>query len=193
MTNNIVAVTSAAHFNTLLAQSTYTIVDFYADWCGPCKTIAPVFAGLADKEAKPGRVQFCKVDVDSQQEVARKYSVSAMPTFLVLKSGSVVDTIRGANPSALTAAVRKAVNDASSGPAKSSAAFTSKGYTLGSSTQPSQGVNDSALAGFGRMLSGNGGLGDVVMRFVALYLISLFTFDAYRSAEESPFNVRARR
>ncbi|KAF2469215.1 uncharacterized protein BDR25DRAFT_304691 [Lindgomyces ingoldianus] len=67
-----------------------------------------------------------------------------MPTFLVMKSGSVVDAIRGANPSALTAAVRKAANDAG---AKSSAAFQSKGYTLGSSSQPSRPVNESPFAG----------------------------------------------
>lgn len=81
MPGKITAVTSSAHFSTLLSQSTYTIVDFYADWCGPCKTIAPVFAALAEKESRPGKVQFVKCDVDSQQEVARKYGVSAyVPT-----------------------------------------------------------------------------------------------------------------
>ena len=113
-----------------------------------------------------------------------------MPTFLVIKSGSVVDTIRGANPAALTAAVRKAANDAG---AKSSAVFQSKGYTLGSASQPSQPVNESPFAGLQRMMSGNGGLGDVLVRFVALYFISLLSFNGYQAAEESPFNVRARR
>ena len=113
-----------------------------------------------------------------------------MPTFLVIKSGSVVDTIRGANPSALTAAVRKAANDAGAG---SGAAFQSKGYTLGSSNQPSRPVNESSFAGLQRMLSGNGGLGDAIVRFVALYFITLLSFDGYRAAEESPFSVRARR
>lgn len=113
-----------------------------------------------------------------------------MPTFLVIKSGSVVETIRGANPSALTAAVRKASNDAG---ASAGAAFHSKGYTLGSSSQPSRPASDGAFAGISRMISGNGGLGDVVIRFVALYFVSLFAFDSYRAAEESPFNVRARR
>lgn len=77
MSGKIVSVTSASHFSQLISQSTYTIVDFYADWCGPCKAIAPVFASLAEKETKPGKMQFVKVDVDSQQEVARKYGVSA--------------------------------------------------------------------------------------------------------------------
>jgi thioredoxin 1 len=115
-----------------------------------------------------------------------------MPTFLVLKSSSVVETIRGANPSALTAAVRKAAND-STGAGARSAAFQSKGHTLGSSTQPSRPVGDGALAGLQRLLSGDGGLSDVVVRFLGLYFISLFTFDAYKAADESAFNVRARK
>tara|TARA_R110002003_G_scaffold111_14_gene9507 strand:- start:6352 stop:6657 length:306 start_codon:yes stop_codon:yes gene_type:complete len=77
MPGKITSVTSSSHFSQLLSQSTYTIVDFYADWCGPCKAIAPVFQGLAEKESKPGKLQFVKVDVDSQQEVAKKYGVSA--------------------------------------------------------------------------------------------------------------------
>jgi hypothetical protein len=77
MPGKIIPVTSASHFETLLNSSTYTIVDFYADWCGPCKAIAPVFQTLAEKETKPGKLQFVKVDVDSQQEVAKKYGVSA--------------------------------------------------------------------------------------------------------------------
>jgi thioredoxin 1 len=109
-----------------------------------------------------------------------------MPTFLVLKSGTVTETIRGANPSALTAAVRKAL-------AGGAAAFQSKGYTLGSTSQPSRPVGDSTFAGMQRMLSGNGGLGDVLVRFVALYFTSLFTFDSYKAAEASPFNIRAGR
>lgn len=115
-----------------------------------------------------------------------------MPTFLVIKSNSVVETIRGANPSALTAAVRKASSD-TSGPGAASAAFQSKGRTLGSATEPSRPVGDSPFAGLQRLLVGNGGLSDVIIRFAALYFISLFAFDSYKAAEESPFNVKARR
>jgi thioredoxin 1 len=114
-----------------------------------------------------------------------------MPTFLVIKSSSVVDTIRGANPSALTAAVRKAAND-TSGPGASLAAFQSKGRTLGSSAEPSRAVGESPFAGLQRLLVGNGGFSDIVVRFVALYVISLFAFNGYKAAEDSAFNVKAR-
>lgn len=49
----------------------------YADWCGPCKQISPVFEQLAGTESKPGRLTFCKVDVDSQKDVAGTYGISA--------------------------------------------------------------------------------------------------------------------
>jgi thioredoxin 1 len=116
-----------------------------------------------------------------------------MPTFLIIKSSTVVDTIKGANPSALTAAVRKAATDAASGPGTSPTAFRSKGRTLGSTSEPSRPANEGPLAGLQRLVLGNGGLSDIVVRFVALYVISLFAFNGYKAAEESAFNVKARR
>ena len=106
-----------------------------------------------------------------------------MPTFLVFKSKSVIETIRGANPSALTAAVRKASNDTGAG-AAASALFSSK---------PSQTVGEGAFARLQSLMTGNGGFADMAIRFVALYLVSLFAFDSFKAAEESPYNVRARR
>lgn len=70
-------ITSGAHFKSTLASTTYLIVDFHATWCGPCKQIAPVFEQLAAAESKPGRLTFCKVDVDAVKEVAQNYGVSA--------------------------------------------------------------------------------------------------------------------
>jgi len=118
-----------------------------------------------------------------------------MPTFLVIKSSSVVDTLRGANPSALTAAVRKAANDAASTPGGAPGAiFQTRGRKLGSASDPSGAVVDeSGLAGLQRRLVGSGGLVDGVVRFVALYVISLLSFDAFKAAEESAFTVRAGR
>lgn len=73
----VIPITSQSHFKSTLASTAYLVVDFYADWCGPCKQISPVFEQLASSESKPGRLTFCKVDVDSQKEVAGTYGISA--------------------------------------------------------------------------------------------------------------------
>jgi thioredoxin-like negative regulator of GroEL len=77
MASKVTPVTSSAHFRTLTSSSTFTVVDFYANWCGPCKVISPVFEQLASAESKPGKIIFCKVDVDAQREIAGNYGVSA--------------------------------------------------------------------------------------------------------------------
>lgn len=77
MASKVTSVTSSAHFRTITSSSTFTVVDFYADWCGPCKVISPVFEQLANAESKPGKIVFCKVDVDAQREIAGNYGVSA--------------------------------------------------------------------------------------------------------------------
>jgi thioredoxin 1 len=73
----ITPIQSEAQFRQLLNTNTYVVADFYADWCSPCKAIAPVFANLATAEAKPGRLAFVKIDVDGQPGLARQYGVSA--------------------------------------------------------------------------------------------------------------------
>lgn len=75
--SKVVPITSQQQFKSLVASSTYVIVDFYADWCGPCKQISPIFEQLANQEAKPGRLTFCKVNVDNQRDVAGTYGISA--------------------------------------------------------------------------------------------------------------------
>ena len=73
----IAHISSQSHLDRLLTTNTIVVVDFWAEWCGPCKAIAPVFEQLAELRSKQGRLAFAKVDVDSQQAVARKYNVSA--------------------------------------------------------------------------------------------------------------------
>lgn len=103
-------------------------MDFYADWCPPCRAIAPVFSQLADTHAATGKLAFAKVNVDHVNAVAGRYGVSAMPTFVFfqgpeptpvlgvgdkLKAGSAsvvmrdggVERIRGADRNALVAVV----------------------------------------------------------------------------------------
>jgi thioredoxin 1 len=72
------------------------LVDFYADWCGPCKMVAPIVAELADEYA--GTFKIGKLNVDQESGTAEKYRVMSIPTLMVLKNGEVVDTIVGAVP-----------------------------------------------------------------------------------------------
>lgn len=76
------------------------VIDFSATWCGPCKMISPVYHELSES-AEFSNAVFLKVDVDENPDTAAKYQVSAMPTFIFIKRGEVVDKLMGANPAAL--------------------------------------------------------------------------------------------
>jgi thioredoxin 1 len=118
-----------------------------------------------------------------------------MPTFLVFKSSSVVNTIRGANPSALRDAITKAASEAgATGNAESGASFHTKGYTLGSGSQAARPANTGGFSfdlGSLAPAADAGGIADTMVRFMGLYLTTLFSADAYAAAEASPFRVSA--
>ena len=80
------------------SQSQLVVLDFSATWCGPCKMIAPLFAELSEQYTN---VVFLKIDVDDNPDTAAKYNVSAMPTFVFVKQGQVVDRLMGASPQRL--------------------------------------------------------------------------------------------
>ncbi|KAG6175393.1 hypothetical protein E4U34_001414 [Claviceps purpurea] len=109
---------SAHHINSpeelqsLLSSTTYVVVDFFADWCPPCKAIAPIFEQLASKHTQPKYLAFAKVNVDKVDGLAATYQITAMPTFMFFKEGKQVavngeSLLRGANPAALGSAVEK--------------------------------------------------------------------------------------
>ncbi len=81
-----------------LKEEKLVVVDFYADWCGPCKMMAPVIEELA--EELKGEVKIGKLNVDDAPETARSFSVMNIPTILFLKNGSAVDKVVGAVPRA---------------------------------------------------------------------------------------------
>ena len=72
------------------------LVDFYADWCGPCRKIGPAIEKFADQYAS--EMKICKLNVDNAGEIAAKYGVSGIPAVLFFKNGEVVDNFVGAIP-----------------------------------------------------------------------------------------------
>ncbi|MDF9866799.1 thioredoxin 1 [Bacilli bacterium PM5-3] len=79
------------NFETEVKQG-ITLVDFYADWCGPCKMIAPTIEQLANELSD---VKIAKLDVDAAPKTAQKYNVMSIPTLIVFKDGEVVDQKMG--------------------------------------------------------------------------------------------------
>ncbi|MBQ9137455.1 MAG: thioredoxin [Alistipes sp.] len=82
------------NFEEILAQSKPVVIDFWAEWCGPCRTIAPIVEELAEEYAD--RVNIGKCDVDSSDDVVATYRVRNIPTLVFIKDGAVVDKHVGA-------------------------------------------------------------------------------------------------
>ena len=91
--------TELDEYKKLLKTNEKVIVDFSAEWCGPCKRIAPTFKSLADKYPE---IVFVKVDVDDSAEIAEFETISAMPTFKAYHKGKVFKTLTGGSEEKLT-------------------------------------------------------------------------------------------
>jgi thioredoxin 1 len=103
-------IASTAEFDKLIkdAENKLVVIDFTASWCPPCKMIAPVFDQLA--RTYEGKAHLVKVDVDQHNAIAQRYAVRAMPTFVFVRKGGVLDTLRGANTGKLKEMVARYID-----------------------------------------------------------------------------------
>ena len=94
MSDNITHVTDAEFQNEVLSSDVPVLVDFWAEWCGPCKMIAPILDEIAQEYGD--RVKVCKVNVDENQAAAERYGIRGIPTLMLFKNGDVEATKVGA-------------------------------------------------------------------------------------------------
>ena len=84
---------TSENFNQEMTNNNLLLVDFWAEWCGPCKSMHPIFTRMAKKYK---RVRFARVNVDNAQDIASKYGVQSIPTFIMFKNGEIANTMVGA-------------------------------------------------------------------------------------------------
>ena len=87
------AISSGTQFNELTKQDKPFVLDFYADWCGPCRALLPTVEKLAEEYKED--VEILKVNVDEQRALAQKFNVRSIPSLFFMKNNQVVDSLRG--------------------------------------------------------------------------------------------------
>jgi thioredoxin 1 len=93
---NIHQVSDSSFEGDILKSLLPVLVDFWAPWCGPCRSVAPMLDDLANQYA--GKIKVAKINVDESTDVAMRYQITSIPTFILFKQGEVADRVLGALP-----------------------------------------------------------------------------------------------
>ncbi len=99
MGDTVAAIQGSRFQDEVVKSDQPVVVDFYADWCGPCKIIEPIIHKLS--EEYQGRVKFVKIDTDANQELAAQFGIMSIPTVMFFSKGKVEDIVIGAVPSSV--------------------------------------------------------------------------------------------
>lgn len=104
----MIKIANLKNLQTLLKAEKRVIIDFYADWCGPCHTIAPLYEKFSNDNLYKS-IKFTKVNVDECEDIVNEFKINAMPTFLTFHNEKVLDTLNGANENVLREVLDKLV------------------------------------------------------------------------------------
>ncbi|MGP0030619.1 MAG: thioredoxin [Acidimicrobiales bacterium] len=96
MSEKIVTLSDATFDEHVKASDVPVLVDFWAEWCGPCKMISPVLEEIAEEQA--GKIQIGKLNIDDNLDVTRRFDVMSIPTLILFKDGEPVNRLIGAKP-----------------------------------------------------------------------------------------------
>ncbi|KAI0425188.1 thioredoxin [Xylaria sp. FL1042] len=110
-----IEIESTDHFSTVLKESRLVVADFYANWCAPCKQIAPFYEQLSQSISKPKAITFVKINTEAQRPLAAEFAVTSLPTFILFRDGSIVEKVKGADPQGLRSLIEKLTSDVESG------------------------------------------------------------------------------
>lgn len=108
---SIVQINTKAQFDDLIKSHQLVILDASAEWCGPCKAMAPIFEKLSYENPDSEKVVFAKFDTDDVSDLTQELGIRSIPAFFIFRDGERVDNLNGANPPALTKLVKGAIED----------------------------------------------------------------------------------
>ena len=90
---SVITLTNSSFEKEVMESDKPVLIDFYADWCGPCKMVSPVVDKIAEEHSE---IKVCKVNVDSEPELAQKFGIASIPTLVVMKDGRITSQKIGA-------------------------------------------------------------------------------------------------